>query len=50
MFVLAVGIVSQVAYTQAFESHIWNPENYNITRLVKWMLQEATFILMTIRF
>ena len=35
MFVLAIGIVSQVAYTQAFESHIWNPENYNITRLVE---------------
>ena len=35
MFVLAIGIVSQVAYTQAFESHIWNPENYNITRVVE---------------
>ncbi len=35
MFVLAIGIVSQVIYTQAFESHIWNPENYNITRLVE---------------
>ena len=35
MFVLAIGIVSQVVYTQAFESHIWNPENYNITRLVE---------------
>ena len=34
MFVLAIGIVAQVAYTQLFESHIWNPENYNITRLV----------------
>lgn len=34
MFVLAIGIVAQVAYTQMFQAHIWNPENYNITRLV----------------
>lgn len=32
--VLALGIIVQVIYTQVFESHIWNPENYNITRTV----------------
>lgn len=32
---LAVGIIAQVVYTQTFESHIWNPENYNITRTVE---------------
>ena len=48
MFVLAIGIVSQVAYTQAFESHIWNPENYNITRLVEVDASRGIFIRMII--
>ena len=34
MLVLASAIILRVSYTQFFESHIWNPENYNITRLV----------------
>ena len=35
MLVLASAIIIlRVSYTQFFESHIWNPENYNITRLV----------------
>ena len=34
MLILGLAIVLRVSYTQVFESHIWNPENYNITRLV----------------
>ncbi len=34
MSCLGLGVVAQVVYTQMFESHIWNPENYNITRTV----------------
>ena len=33
LFVLGLGIVAQIVYTQIFEYKIWTLENYNITRL-----------------
>ena len=35
LFVLGLGIVAQIVYTQIFEYKIWTLENYNITRLYR---------------